>query len=630
MLKFSTSYQSHAGKYQYRTKKKHISYKKIIFLLGVFLVFLLYIAIPALIIASNLKNAKNNLSTSVASLRSGSLSDTQSKLSSAKGDLQKAQAASMIYKPLTFIPLIGAYPSDLEHALSAGVEGIEAGLIITSAIEPYADLLGLGSGDFLGGTAQDRMQKAIQTLSKITPELDKVADKLAKANKEISQINANRYPDFLPGKPKTNINLAKTYLAQGEKILTETKPLLEVLPGIMGEDRAKKYMILFLNDKELRPGGGFITAFAYLNIDKAAIKADGSDNIYDLDDTITPKPPAPEPIVKYLPLVDQFNLRDSNLSPDFPTWLQDFEDLYKLSPGAQQVDGYFTVNTRALSEILNILGPIEVEGVKYTNEIVSACDCPQIVYSLLESSGQPRGFIVEERKALIGVLMNAIMDKSLNANKDTLPKLVELGFALLAQKDVMLNFKDEKSQLATEKLGYAGRIKSSENDYLSVIDSNFAGAKSNLYIQQSVIQDINIKEGRITKKVTINLKNPRAADNCSLERTEGLCLNGVYRDWVRIFVPSGSRLINSNGSETEIVTYDDLGKTVFEGFFTLRPLGTSQIDFEYELPFKAEDDLVILMQKQSGKGAIPHQISVNGKKKESFDLNGDLELKLKI
>ena len=629
MLKFSTNHQSH-NRHAYSNKQKKRSLKRIIIILGIFVIFGLYIGIPAFSIGSSLKNAKNNLSASVVSLRSGNLPETKSKLVSAKGDLQKAQAASLAYKPLTFIPLIGSYPSDLEHALSAGVQGVEAGLIITESIEPYADLLGLGSGDFLGGTAQDRMQKAIQTLSKITPELDKVNEKLSKANKEMAQINANRYPDFIPGKPKTNINLAKSYLVQGEKVLTETKPLLEVLPSIMGDDRAKKYMVLFLNDKELRPGGGFITAYAYLNIDKALVKAEGSDNIYDLDDTITNKPSAPEAIIKYLPLVDSFNLRDSNLSPDLPTSLLAFEDLYKLSPQYEPVDGYFTVNTRALSDVLSVLGPIEIEGVKYTNDIVPACDCPQIVYALLESSGQPRGFIVEERKALIGVLMNAIMDKSLSANKDTLPKLIELGLKLLAQKDVMLNFKDEKTQVASEKLGYAGKIKQSESDYLSVVDSNFAGAKSNLYIQQTVTQDIKTDGDKIIKKVTVNLKNPRAADNCSLERTAGLCLNGIYRDWIRVFVPLGSKLINSTGSETEVVTYDDLGKTVFEGFFTLRPLGTSQIEVEYELPLKASGDYKILIQKQSGKGLVPHIINVDGKKKESFDLSGDQEIKLDI
>ena len=126
MLKFSTNYQSH-NSHVYRNKQKKRSLKKIIIILGIFVIFVLYIGIPAFAIGSILKNAKKNLSASVASLRSGNLPETKSKLESAKGDLQKAQAASLVYKPLTFIPLIGSYPSDLEHALSAGVQGVEAG-----------------------------------------------------------------------------------------------------------------------------------------------------------------------------------------------------------------------------------------------------------------------------------------------------------------------------------------------------------------------------------------------------------------------------------------------------------------------------------------------------------------------
>lgn len=629
MLKFSTQYQSYNNRAAKKNSRKH-SFKKLGIITAVVIGLLLYIGIPGFLIANSAQKAKTDLSNAVALLRSGDLAGTKSKIESAHNNLVAAKSASYIYKPITFIPLLGSYPADLTHGLNAGIQGVEAGQIIIKAIEPNADLLGLGKGDFLGGTAQDRMQKAIQTLSQITPELDQVSEKLKVANHEMSQINASRYPNFLPGRPKDTINLAKNYLIQGEKVLTETKPLLAVLPDIMGNSAPKKYMVLFLNDKELRPGGGFITAYAYLNIDKAQIKAENSDNIYDLDDTIPNKPSAPEAILKFLPLVEQFNLRDSNLSPDFSANVSAFEELYSRAPSAQKVDGYFTVNTRALSDILSVLGPIETEGTKFTNDIVEACDCPQIVYALLESSGQPRGYIVEERKALIGVLMNAIMDKSLSANKDTLPKLIELGLKLLAQKDVMLNFKDQTSQAAAEQLSYAGKIKPASSDYLAVVDSNFAGAKSNLYVQQTVTQDIRTKDGKLTKKVTVNLKNPRAADNCSLERTEGLCLNGIYRDWIRLFVPSGSKLISATGSETEVIAYEDLGKTVFEGFIVLRPMGTAQIDIEYELPFKDKDNYTLLLQKQSGKGPIPHTITVDGKKKESFDLNGDQEVKIKL
>ena len=48
------------------------------------------------------------------------------------------------------------------------------------------------------------------------------------------------------------------------------------------------------------------------------------------------------------------------------------------------------------------------------------------------------------------------------------------------------------------------------------------------------------------------------------------------------------------------------------------------------LPFKVGSDYKELLQKQPGKGPIPHVITVDGKKKQSFDLNDDQEIKIKL
>ena len=47
-----------------------------------------------------------------------------------------------------------------------------------------------------------------------------------------------------------------------------------------------------------------------------------------------------------------------------------------------------------------------------------------------------------------------------------------------------------------------------------------------------------------------------------------LCLNAPkYRDMFRFYVPQGSTLTKMTGSEIDPLTYDELGKTVFEGFY---------------------------------------------------------------
>jgi hypothetical protein len=80
-----------------------------------------------------------------------------------------------------------------------------------------------------------------------------------------------------------------------------------------------------------------------------------------------------------------------------------------------------------------------------------------------------------------------------------------------------------------------------------------------------------------------------------------------------------------------MTTYEELDKTVLEGFLTVRPLGKTKLTVSYELPFKVEDgSLPFLIQKQPGTAGAPYSIKVNGKTVEKFDLLTDKEVKLEV
>ena len=180
----------------------------------------------------------------------------------------------------------------------------------------------------------------------------------------------------------------------------------------------------------------------------------------------------------------------------------------------------------------------------------------------------------------------------------------------------------------TDVLGY----KDGQNlDYLHINDTNFAGAKSNLFVKHFVkVEYAAENDGSMTKTITIDYKNPSSPSDCNLE-SGGLCLNGLLRNWLRVYVPQGSTLIESKGSQSpkddssqDMKTYDSLGKTVFEGFVTVRPLGAAQVSLKYKLPFKKNGNaLSLLLQKQPGTEGHEYAIFVKGKQKEKFPLMTD-------
>ena len=535
------------------------------------------------------------------------------------------------------VPFAGKYFQDGQSALKAANHLVDSLNVLIASVEPYADLLGFvtsasGSADFKQKTNQpqtieDRIIFMAQTLDKISPELDKVAVGMELAQKELDKIDPKRYPETIAGKNvRSKVVDLKSAVAESATLLSQAKPLIKLFPELLGNPNSKTYMVLLQNDGELRATGGFMTAYAFLRVTKGKIEPLASYNIYDLDDRFKKRVPAPEPIKKYLN--EQYlNLRNVNISPDFKVSMDEFYKYYRDISGMPKIDGIIAIDTKFPVEILKIIGPIGVGGWgNFGPQIDKRCDCPQVVYALEDMITKPVAGIRPDRKAVLGPLMHSMMANAMGSPKHTWPKLLNVGLTSIKEKHLMFYFIEDKTQMIAEDFNAAGRIRDYQGDYLHISDSNFGGAKTDMFITREVEQEITVENGVTTKTVSISYNNPRKGDNCNLEAGQ-LCLNGVYRDYVRLYVPKGSKLISVVGSEVKEQTFEELGKTVFDGFFTMRPQSQSKIVFKYELPQMDQSNYKLLIQKQPGVESIKHTIYYNGNI-TTIDLREDKEVVL--
>lgn len=634
---------------RHRPKIKIALPKQVFIILGIIIavlfVFGLILMSPVQKVNSDAQATFAQVKNTVAALKKQNITLASAELDKAKEKLTQTQKSLDAISYLKFFPIVGMYYSDSQHLVKAGFYGLSAVRVLIDSIEPYADLLGLKGkgGSFVQGTASQRIETAVATMGKITPHIDDIAIHVEGAKKEIDAVDPNRYPSILGmGKIRNNLLAARQLVDQGVVFVSDAKPLIKILPSLLGDPKEKKYLVLFQNDKELRPTGGFITAYAIFRIDKGVIHVDRSDDIYTLDNGIYGKPKAPAPILKYLPKVPLLNLRDSNLSPDFITSMETFNSLYEKASGFVDVDGIIALDTNVLVSVIKILDDeVYAGGVRFTSKIDSRCDCPQVIYELERLISTPKSVdlkvttlaaVQAQRKDLIGVLLYAIMDKALKSS----PKLYwgplfQDMLTQVQQKHILFNIYNKDAQSGIEALNAAGRIRSFEGDYSHINQANFGGAKSNLFVAETVGQNYKVAgDGIITKEITINYKNPHAPSDCNLERGN-LCINAILRDWIRIYAPLGSKLVGSQGSEIKMISYDELGKTVFEGFLTVRPLGSAVFSISYTLPFKVKDgQLPLLIQKQPGTGGNEYTIQVNGSKVDNFKLLTDKETKIKL
>jgi len=629
-------------------KKKRITLKGLAIFLAVIIllaiVSIFTIVMPGQVVYKDIQETSDQVKAAIDAVKKQNIELASDELSKTRKDLTQIQKDLPGLGILKFIPFVNLYYSDSEHIVKAGFHGLDAAEVLIESVKPYADILGLkGQGSFVGGTASQRIQTAVKTMGKITPHIDEIAKYVSLMKEELDYVNPSRYPLKIGGQDvKKDIELAKKLTGETVQFVEEARPLIKILPSLLGEPTEKRYLVLFQNDKELRPTGGFITAYAIFRIDQGIIHVDRSSDIYNLDNTISGKPKAPEPILNYLPKVPLLNLRDSNLSPDFIESMKTFNSLYDKSSAKVNVDGIIALDTSVLVSTIKILDDeIYAGGIKFTTQEDKRCDCPQVIYTLESLISTPKSLdlrvtsleaVQAQRKDIIGVLLYAIMEKALKSS----PKIYwgPLFQDLLKQVDekhVMFYIYNTDAQKGIESLNAAGKIKDFEGDYLHINQANFGGAKANLFVKESVKNEFDIsKDGAVKKTITIDYKNPHPPSDCNLERGN-LCLNAVLRNWIRIYVPKGSKLIESSGSEVKMISYEELEKTVFEGFLTVRPTGTANLKISYDLPFKVESSVLpYLIQKQGGTYDNEYTIVVNGKETENFPLLTDKEMRIKL
>jgi hypothetical protein len=550
-----------------------------------------------------------------------------------EGVKSKLQEVRATYQKLSFynaIPFARAYYQDGIHGLNAADAGVEAGLKSLSAVTPYADVLGFaGEGTFTGGTAEDRLKLILQTLSKITPQLDAIGSDLNIVKDEFAQIDANRYPENFQGRPiRSYVVQAQNLSAGAATALTEFRPVIERIPDAAGAEKRRKYLVLFQNDNELRPTGGFLTAYSVIFVENGKVTPEKSDDIYELDKKFAKKLPIPPILGKYLTTETKWNMRDMNISPDFKESMDQFLANYKNIPGEpKDIDGIIAVDTQVLTDMLRVLGPVEVPGYgTFSAENDPQCDCPQIIYALSQIITRPTPYIREDRKGILGPMMGALLQKAYTAPKTQWPQLLEVAWKDVQGRHAQFYFFDETNQAAAEKINAAGRLTKDANaeDFLAIINANLGGAKSNLFITYEVNQEVSAPEGgNINKKVEITYKNSRRADNCNLEAGL-LCLNSRLRDWTRLYVPKGSQLKSSQGfREGSVKTSDEGDFTVIEGEFFLDPLSQAKLQLEYTVPYTNQSEYKVKLWKQGGISPVPVNFDVNGSE-ETVTMDKDL------
>ena len=620
-------------------EKRHLflGAKKFLIPLTLALLFLLILLVPSFFVARAASRLQSSAWEINEALKEQNLGRLKEGISRLKEDLYVFDRSLTPLVWLRPFPWISAYWQDAKNGARGGLAAIEATELLIPTIEPYADILGFGKGEAQptdgAKTAEERIDFIVASLPSVTPKLGQVGEKLNKASDSLNLIDPGRYPESFRGNPvRKKIEDLQILINSARTLIVDGKPLLEVTPYLMGMGEERTYLVIFQNDKELRPTGGFMTAYSLMKVKDGKIQPVSSDDIYNLDKRYRANIEAPKPFLEHIkqPYSQNPNwrLRDMNWSPDFKTTMDLFLEEAKKAR-LPKVDGVISVDTNVLVSILQVTGQIGVPGQgNFSADLDSRCECPQVIYELEIYADVEKpivwdpntgkivfGEIVDNRKAILGPLVNSVIANGLAQPRDKVPQLAQAVLSNLQEKHVLFYMFDENVQKALESFNIAGRIRNTQGDYLAIVDANLGGRKSNLYVTHEVIDNIKIEESKVIHEMAITYKNPKPHDGW---------LNSVLPNYMRIYVPKGARLISSSGADIEVS--EDLDKTVFGGFFELRPEGIVKITLNYEVPKVSGEKYALLIQKQPGKPTFRYTINV-GRRIQEIELETDREFR---
>jgi len=600
-----------------------------------------FVYVPAKKLLSRLQTSQQQLSELKAAVSDKNLTDVKKTATAIQSNIALIEKDYTGLKLVGSLPFLNRYYADGQQIINIAKDSLDCADIIVKAVEPYQDFLGLkGAATDSAKTTEDRITFLTESIESLAPHLEIIENKMAKIEQSLNQIDPSRYPEEYKGiKIQSTLLKAREIVSEAHKFTRDGRPILTKTSWLLGKDKPRNYFLIFQNDAELRPTGGFWTAYGIIKVSNGKITPSISDDIYSLDAKFNSSIPAPRPIKSYHINVPYWHLRDMNISPDFPTSIETFLGHYnKISGNKDKIDAVIAIDTQVLVDMVKVLGRVGVPGFgNFSADPDKRCDgCPQIIYELEWIAGRPRGYIEKDRKGFLSPLMHSLLANALGSEKSKIGPLAQNLLNNVVQKHIIFYFLDPEIQQAAKLANIAGAVTPTDQDtdYLHLNDANMSSAKTNLFIKQKIKHEVISQNGKVEHKLTINYSNPSKASNCNEEKGD-LCLNAPkYRNWFRFYVPSGSQLQKMTGTEVEPLVYEELGKQVFEGFYgnkyPLYAQSSLKTTVQYTSSVKPSSNYSLLLQKQPGTKPIEYELYVNGQLNQTFTWLSDKLIKLSL
>ncbi len=416
-----------------------------------------------------------------------------------------------------------------------------------ASVAPKA--LALGQSLWAGSDATDGMLEKSQEVSlgltDVETDLGLVQSQLASTQLPTGLLSLAGYPAEKINKYEQELPMIRELLAAGRRVLT----ILPETIGLSGQSTTgalpgrRTYLIVFQNSTELRPTGGFIGSYAIVNFDSGKLLDYKVNDIYSADGQLVGRIAPPDEILHFLGQPAWY-MRDANWAADWELTAQRLEWFLQKETG-QSVDGVIGVSLPAMEKLLTATGPLNLPDLGDTVDANS-------FYQKAEYAAEINFFPGSTQKRdYLGAVTAAMLDKLTGGGGSNLLGLSQAMSQALADKDVMFYFNAPEVQKVMKDNAWAGSLDANgcgpaTVNCLAVVEANLGANKANYFVKRGLqVRSVIDKGGGSDVTVTVNLRNDSPSTSWP---------GGVYKDYIRFLVPTGSQVESMDLGDGRVAT----------------------------------------------------------------------------
>lgn len=469
--------------------------------------------------------------------------------------------------PARVIPLVSYQADALEGAAQTG-EDLTSAAAAAARAAPYGDLK--SSGGAIDLAAVTAMQD---------PAADAVTA-LAEAEASLASIDST----WLLPPVDDALSRFETDVAQALPQAELARDALVAMPGLLGGDGERNYLVLFTSPSEARNLGGFVGSYGVLTASGGdldfSVSGSATELLRDSDltgDDIT-VPGDKEFLSQYARFAPNQYLQNLTLSPDMGTTADLSRSIYQQITGVE-VDGVIVVDPIGLAALLQLTGPVAVEGLDEPLTAENAAD-----YLLFQQYVDYEGN-ADERRDLLEAAGRATFEELTTGDLPRPKRIADVLSPVVEGKHVMFHpFPDDERSVIAD-MGAAGAFAPDLSaDVLSVRTSDAQANKLDYFLHRDISYEaaFDPDTGSVEATATVQLTNDAPASGLpdyiiGGQPPESGLPPGTNQVRVAVYSTLTALEAKVDGATVGIEPHRELGARVYIVVVTVPPGGVSTL-----------------------------------------------------